>query len=106
MLKYAVVFKKSKSALMKRFFSRSLLVSSLVFVLMQGMSLVHAAVHPFHEHGEVCDWIDHAAQPTTLSADDPLASVVSFAPILSLADYQAWWFSAIYPPFHQRAPPF
>ncbi len=90
---------------MKRFFSRSLFVAGLIFALMQSMSLVHAAVHPFHAHGEVCDWIDHAAQPTALSADDPVASIVSFAPILSFADQQACWFSAIYPPFHQRAPP-
>jgi hypothetical protein len=44
------------------------LVFSVLFVFSQTASLLHAEIHPFHEHTEECDVYEMLAQPTSSPA--------------------------------------
>ncbi|MEA1989105.1 MAG: hypothetical protein U9N57_07865 [Pseudomonadota bacterium] len=41
------------------------LVLSVLFVFSQTAGLLHAEIHPFHEHTEECDVYEQLAQPTS-----------------------------------------
>ena len=41
---------------------------SVLFVFSQTAALLHAEIHPFHEHTEECDVYEMLAQPTSSSA--------------------------------------
>jgi hypothetical protein len=77
----------------------------LLFVVTQTAGLVHAEIHPFHEHTASCDLFDHLAQPI----DD----VATYTPNLLLPVHarskNIALFSvaqSVYQPFFQsRAPP-
>ena len=49
-------------------------VLSMVFVFSQTASLLHAQIHPFHEHTEECDVYEMLAQPTSSPAHVELAT--------------------------------
>ncbi len=77
----------------------------LLFVLVQTVGLLHAEIHPFHEHTESCDLFEHLAQPVddvenfTANVSKPNHLISSNRPLVSV-------YSALYQPFyHSRAPP-
>lgn len=83
------------------------LVSGLIlfFVLAQTAGLLHAEIHPFHEHTESCESFEQLAQPVgapnlvTLNIDKP-------APILPTGIQLRSVFESVYQPhFFGRAPP-
>lgn len=41
------------------------LILSVLFVFSQTAGLLHAEIHPFHEHTEECDVYEQLAQPTS-----------------------------------------
>ena len=58
----------------------------MLFVLTQTAGLLHAEIHPFHEHTASCDIFDNMAQPVDASvAKTPL---VSKAPAFTA--YSVW----------------
>ena len=83
------------------------LVSSLIllFVLTQTAGLLHAEIHPFHEHTASCDVFENLAQP----ADNPnlvALNIAKPAPILPAGIQLRSVFEAVYQPhFFGRAPP-
>ncbi|MDX1352416.1 MAG: hypothetical protein R3254_05335 [Thiomicrorhabdus sp.] len=77
----------------------------LLFVLSQTAGLLHAEIHPFHEHEASCDVFENLAQPldqpTLFShkVDRPAADIPLAIELRSV-------FEAVYQPhFFGRAPP-
>ncbi|QKI90086.1 hypothetical protein [Thiomicrorhabdus xiamenensis] len=77
----------------------------LLFVLAQTAAVIHAEVHPFHEHSAYCDAFDQASEPRVHSA------FFSFlAPGFSTPEYLPTLYSFVvqiraYASYSVRAPP-
>jgi len=79
---------------------------SVLFVFAQTAALLHAEIHPFHEHSEECDVYEKLGQPTNSSAQVVLeattvwqSSTVVFSKIQTPQ-------MAFVPVYWGRAPPF
>lgn len=88
-----------------KWFRRWLLSTAMLFVFAQTAALLHAEIHPFHEHSEACDVYEKLAQPAS-----GLADIVSTVPTLwrpqTLPDPAAVDPSLVFAPFfYSRAPP-
>lgn len=77
----------------------------LLFVLSQTAGLLHAEIHPFHEHEASCDVFDNLGQPLDSPAEY-LPQIASPAPIISQSIQLRSVFEPPYfPAFFGRAPP-
>jgi hypothetical protein len=78
----------------------------LLFAVTQTAGLVHAEIHPFHEHTASCDLFDHLAQPIddvatyTPNLLPPVHSRSKNDALISVAQ------SVYQQSFQSRAPPF
>lgn len=87
----------------KRFWLSS--VFSVLFVFSQTAGLLHAEIHPFHEHTAECDIYEMLAQPT--SSVTPLlvqaVTLWSSSSIIAMAIQTPK--TAFLPVYRSRAPP-
>lgn len=86
----------------------SRLISGLIllFLFSQTAGLIHAQIHPFHEHEASCDVFDNLAQPLD-SPSEYLPKVTRPAPVIPQSIQARSVFESPYlPAFLGRAPPF
>ena len=82
-------------------------ISSLIllFVFSQTAGLLHAEIHPFHEHEASCDVFDNLGQPLD-SASEYLPNIASPTPLIPQSVQLRSVFESLYTPsFWGRAPP-
>jgi len=80
-------------------------VLSVLFVFSQTAGLLHAEIHPFHEHTEECDVYEKLAQPTSSSADVVMQVMTSWHGSLTVTSVGTEPDIAVTPFYWGRAPP-
>ncbi|MBO1927285.1 hypothetical protein J3998_06810 [Thiomicrorhabdus sp. 6S2-11] len=77
-----------------------------LFLVAQTISVLHSSVHPFHEHTQLCDAVEKAADPR-IDASPFVVQLPKFQPpIYQLPVYRFTPPPAFYSAFQSRAPPF
>ena len=79
---------------------------SVLFVFAQTAALLHAEVHPFHEHTEECDVYEMLAQPTSSSAQVVLEATTVWQSLTVVSSKIQAPQMAFVPVYWGRAPPF
>ena len=77
----------------------------LLFVLSQTAGLLHAEIHPFHEHEASCDVFDNLAQPLDSTSEYLPKSTRPAALIPQSIQVRSVFESPYLPAFFGRAPP-
>ena len=78
---------------------------SVLFVFSQTAGLMHAEVHPFHDHTEECDVYEMLAQPTSSSAQVVLESTTVWNALTIVYPVVQALQAAFVPVYWGRAPP-
>lgn len=76
-----------------------------LFLIAQTISVLHAGVHPFHEHTQLCDLVEKAADPRIDSANYTHSLPNFLHPAYRLSVYQFTPSLISYSAFQGRAPP-
>ncbi|MEA1988615.1 MAG: hypothetical protein U9N57_05320 [Pseudomonadota bacterium] len=81
------------------------LVLTVLFVFSQTAGLLHAEIHPFHEHTEECDVYEQLAKPTSSNSDVVLQVMTSEGSSLITVSVPSDPEVVLIPMFWGRAPP-
>ncbi|WP_173274063.1 hypothetical protein [Thiosulfatimonas sediminis] len=81
------------------------LVALALFLAAQTIALLHAEIHPFHEHTQLCDVLEKAADPRVDSPSFTVALSKFSMPVDVQPVYRFVPPLAVYAAFQSRAPP-